>query len=252
MSNFLTFGSLLLYQLTFVNQRISIFTNEFLIKLACRILTALYCRIFWNFVVRPIEDIIDEATTVTTVRRTIRRWLHQRRRETQYVQLAGGFVVAGVTAMLSWPEISSRHWLAPASLYSSIILSLAAVIFASQQAMLIDRIIQTDDRSTAVQRDDQYFCFKADYWRKQRSSDTENPWAIRWSVLLAWQAPIMCLTYSLLLLFIGMTTHVVAPVARDTSWNADGKTMVFYLTFCAMFTISFLSVGPILHHSVEA
>jgi hypothetical protein len=56
----------------------------------------------------------------------------------------------------------------PASLYSSVPLSLGAVIFAAQQMMLIER-------SGPIES---LLCFDCPYWQRNGG--------ISWSVLLAW------------------------------------------------------------------
>ena len=56
--------------------------------------------------------------------------------------------------------------------------------------------------------------------RRRGSTTQSRP---SWALVLAWQGPLMFLSYSLVIFLIGLTTYVISPVARKREWDDDAK-----------------------------
>ncbi|KAH0437170.1 hypothetical protein CcaCcLH18_04038 [Colletotrichum camelliae] len=151
----------------------------------CAVFSAPYVFIFRKFILAPIEEVIHRPDSNVT--ESVKPWLQQRKREAVYAQLGSGFAFAGVVGMLSWPTIYAGHWLTPACLFTSIFYSIAAIFFAAQQMMLIEGTEPLGDLK----------CFRKEYWAQNDE--------IRWIVVFAWQAPVMFLSYALVLLVYNLT-----------------------------------------------
>ena len=118
---------------------------------------------------------------------------------------------ASTMSCLSWSNLSSSHWSGPALWYGSIVLALMAVMLGAQQAMFLpDRI----DGNAA--RD----------FRKRlmvRSREKRAELEPRQSMLFAWQAPLMCLSCSVVFFHAGLLSVVVSPLARKPGWGDEAK-----------------------------
>ena len=123
--------------------------------------------------------------------------------------LLQGAVLFGATiASLSWPAVSTSHWSGPALWYAAILLALASIILAGQQAWLLPKSITTQTAE--------------EYKRKLQSAHR--------LMLCAWQAPIMCLCYSIVMFLAGLTVVVVSPFATNRIWGDEAKVCSITIT----------------------
>ena len=104
-------------------------------------------------------------------------------------------------ASLSWTAVPSSHWSGPALWYAAIVLSLTSVVLGGQQAWLLP--ISISPHEAQIYRDK----FEG---KRQRA-------------LLAWQAPMMCLCYSILFFLAGLGVVVISPFARKGNWGEEAK-----------------------------
>ena len=122
-------------------------------------------------------------------------------------------VFASIIQGFSWDQMSSTHWIVPASWYLSILFSLFSVILGAQQTVLIDMRRKSHDNLLGPR---QKLCPTASFGGK----DERQP---QWALVLAWQGPLMFLSYSLVMFLVGLTAYVITPVARKGVWDNDAK-----------------------------
>ncbi|KAI9653779.1 MAG: hypothetical protein M1831_005646 [Alyxoria varia] len=66
-------------------------------------------------------------------------------------------------------------------------------------------------------------------------------------VLFALQAPLMCLTYSIIFFLAGLTSVVLSPLAENPGWNSDAKTTVLFLVASGVLSITFIATSVVLN-----
>ena len=119
---------------------------------------------------------------------------------------------ASTISCLSWSNLSSSHWSGPALWYGSIILALMAVMLGAQQVMFLpdkfDGNAARDFRKRLMVRG-----------REKMRAELEP----RQSVLFAWQAPLMCLSCSVMFFHAGLLSVVISPLARKPGWGDEAK-----------------------------
>jgi hypothetical protein len=118
-----------------------------------------------------------------------------------------------VITTLSWNSLSHSHWFVSASWYLSVIFSLFSVILSAQQTFLINMRGKRHDNHLGSW---QKLCPVVSFGSKKE----RRP---RWALMLAWQGPLMFLSYSLVMFLVGLTTYVITPVARKGIWDDDAK-----------------------------
>ena len=119
---------------------------------------------------------------------------------------------ASTISCLSWSNLSSSHWSGPALWYGSIILALMAVMLGAQQVMFLpdkfDGNAARDFRKRLMVRS-----------REKMRAELEP----RQSILFAWQAPLMCLSCSVVFFHAGLLSVVISPLARKPGWGDEAK-----------------------------
>ena len=111
---------------------------------------------------------------------------------------------------LSWSNLSTTYWPGPALWYGSIILALTSIIVGAQQAMFMPDTVDTE----AAQE------FRRRHIANNGSEKRPEP---RQIMLFVWQAPLMCLSYSIVFFLAGLTSVVLSPLAQRPGWNAEAK-----------------------------
>lgn len=116
---------------------------------------------------------------------------------------------ATVVSILPWNNLSGRHWFGVAAWYASIVLSVLAIVLGAQQTLLLQDLIEVEGELVQQRL-------------KSPRSHGQNPSHL---MLMAWQSPLMCLRYSLILFFAALTTHVLSPLVMGglQSWDDDVK-----------------------------
>lgn len=120
-------------------------------------------------------------------------------------------IFTSIIEALGWDGVNESHWVVRGSWYISILLSLFSVVLGAQQTVL------NDTRT----RDDLYIP-----WRKlcpAVESDRKDHQRPNWALVLAWQGPLMFLSYSLVMFMVGLTAYIITPVARKQKWDDDAK-----------------------------
>ena len=106
---------------------------------------------------------------------------------------------ASTISCLSWSNLFTSHWSGPALWYGSIVLALMAVMLRAQQAMFLpDDFAARDFRKRLLVRS------------REKRADLEP----RQSMWFAWQAPLVCLSCSVVIFYAGLLSVVVSPLAR--------------------------------------
>lgn len=118
---------------------------------------------------------------------------------------------ASVVSCLGWDSIAESFWLATASFYACILLSLASIFAAAQQTIILP------DHDTASNYDPR----QIEALRQFLTNETgDEPSLI---TLFAWQSPIMFMGYSVVFFVTGLATVVIAPLAQQPVWGPAAK-----------------------------
>ena len=122
---------------------------------------------------------------------------------------------ASTISCLSWSVLSSSYWSGPALWYGSIVLALMAVMLGAQQVMFLP-----DNFDADAARDFRVRLMVRSSREKKRAAEVLEP---RQSMLFAWQAPLMCLSCSVVFFHAGLLSVVVSPLARKREWGDEAK-----------------------------
>ena len=145
-------------------------------------------------------------------------------------------VAAAVIGSFSWNTLSDAYWLTSAFWYSSLILSILALLLAAQQLAVLqllgrpNRQPLNDDRSAEKTDIDRYLPMMLSelpqpYTASERLDTRERirKWKPRWKMIFTWQCPIMFMSYSVLLFMAGLTILVCTPLVREKEWNTGSN-----------------------------
>ena len=199
--------------------------NELLLDILKNLAIFPYRFVYQRNTHNPIVAVMD-TTSSTDCKAKLEIWFKLKLREAQYVQVAvgppdsaasfphsknsslnhrmliqGAILFAATVASLSWSTVSTSHWSGPALWYAAILLSLTSVILGGQQAWLSPLSISTQNADM----------FKHKFRARRRRA------------LIAWQAPMMCLCYSIVLFLAGLTVVIVSPFASNRTWGEEAK-----------------------------
>jgi hypothetical protein len=116
---------------------------------------------------------------------------------------------ASVTSCLSWNCISNAHWSGPALWYASILLAVPVVLLGTQQLSVLPQKEDIGQLSTV-----QITLMK----ERLTEQACDEPRPSRF-MLFVWQAPMMFLSYSVVLFLAGFGSIVFSPLAQDQAWN---------------------------------
>ena len=120
---------------------------------------------------------------------------------------------ASTISCLSWSNLSSTHWSGRALWYSSIVLALMAVMLGAQQVMFLpDKF----DGNAARE-------FRKRLMVRSKEKMSRAELEPRQSVLFAWQAPLMCLSCSVVFFHAGLLAVVGSPLAGKKGWGDEAK-----------------------------
>ena len=122
-------------------------------------------------------------------------------------------IFASVSSCLSWEVVKTSHWSGPGLWYSSIVLALACIFTGVQQSLVLPEA-EALDKMSYDEVETMRLAFLGD------AQTSESP---SYSVLVAWQVPIMLLGYAVLSFVAGLCSVVLTPLARDTRWDAEAK-----------------------------
>ena len=125
---------------------------------------------------------------------------------------------------LSWSNLSTTYWPGPALWYGSIILALISIILGAQQAMFMPDTVDAE----AAQE------FRRCHMANNGSEKRPEP---RQIMLFVWQAPLMCLSYSIVFFLAGLCLL--------DSGNLSGCWSICYFNVRGyLFQRAFAVVGP--------
>ena len=122
---------------------------------------------------------------------------------------------ASTISCLSWSVLSTSYWSGPALWYGSIVLALMAVMLGAQQVMFLP-----DNFDANAARDFRKRLMVRSSNREKRRGEDLEP---RQSMLFAWQAPLMCLSCSVVFFHAGLLSVVVGPLVRKGEWGDEAK-----------------------------
>ncbi|TAQ86448.1 hypothetical protein B7494_g5222 [Chlorociboria aeruginascens] len=174
----------------------------------------------------------------------------QRARNTWRIKLSPSkstILAAAVIGCFSWQPISNRFWIGSACWYSSLVLSIIAILLSSSQAFIFNAL---NPPSLQLQSGGDFRRYLAlimvippsrlqrieqDTWRTH-----PQDYVIRWKMVFTWQAPMMLMSYASLFFLVGLTVYVCTPLFRGEVATTGGKISIFYLATSAVTGVTFI------------
>lgn len=119
---------------------------------------------------------------------------------------------ASTISCLSWSNLSTTYWSGPALWYESIILALTSIILGAQQAMFMPDTVDVE----ASQE------FRRRHIADNGSEKRPEP---RQVMLFVWQAPLVCLSYSIVFFLAGLTWVINTTLKSWILWRYQGNSI---------------------------
>ena len=166
------------------------------------------------------------------------------------MNIKGALSAGAVIGIFSWTNVPMTYWLAQALFYSSLSLSVWAVITASQQTTLINALRPTDKLqleevySTAqiilrFRTDlDDIEGYASSYYRGPESLGRKGWTAM--NILYVWQSPLMLMSWAWFSLLVGLTLHVCSPLIAGNASRDEVRIAIFYLAVGLGLFVNFL------------
>jgi len=183
-----------------------------------RLVTFCYHESLQRNTIEPVNRIIA-ASNNEARSRLPQEWADLKAEESKYIQIAGGFLFTTVATCVTWPSTDRAHWSASALFYMSMIFALVAIISSSQQLWILPRL-DLGTLNSIHERQRRIDDVSAFVSRVQKTDGHGN---LKARYVFALQAPIMLLTFSVLLFLAGLCSTVCSPLARKLEWNSDAK-----------------------------
>lgn len=139
-------------------------------------------------------------------------------------------MAAATIGSFSWNAVGDAYWLASAFWYSSLVLSVLAILLAAQQIavlQLLGKPPKLPNGGYPEKADVRRFLLlilREVKYRGSRTgsvSDSESvgEWKPRWKMVFIWQCPSMFLSYSVCFFLVGLTLFVCTPLIRGDKWD---------------------------------
>jgi hypothetical protein len=234
--------------------RVISFTVDAVINLG----TLPYYRFFRQNTLLPILNIVNcvrRGENDAEMTKVIAHWRERKLYELQFIQIAVSFIpisrevlhlrtvhqstilAAGVVGCFSWTSPLSGYWLGPALWYSSLVLSILAILLSSSQAFIFTSL----NEPTAELHSDgdyrRYLALIMDIPTSRSGEDEGTQRASvsgfkpRWKMVFTWQSPMMFMAYGVLFFLLGLTLYVCTPFFNGEVWTAGVKVRLISLLF---------------------
>ncbi|KAL8370124.1 hypothetical protein RB595_000482 [Gaeumannomyces hyphopodioides] len=132
---------------------------SFCASAAMSVVTLPYYRFYRQNTLLPIQRLakaLRKRENPLDVSRKLQLWRERKLSEAQFVQVSGTLLAAAVIGCFSWPldnDIRAfPHWLGPGAWYSSLVLSLCAVLLSSSQSFIFSTL-KSSPRSPDLARE---------------------------------------------------------------------------------------------------
>ncbi|KAK1763960.1 hypothetical protein QBC33DRAFT_548426 [Phialemonium atrogriseum] len=227
-------------------------------------ITLPYYRFYRQNTLLPILSIarsLKEKDNPRNVSERLAHWRDRKLNELQFTQVAATLLSAAVIGCFSWIPQDTEHWLGPAAWYSSLALSLLAVLLSSSEAFIFSTIKNSPNRPDLSKELSMILSLSHSYWdeenviipnlernditepsqgssREQRARKlpaVERPVKvdIRWNMVFTWQAPMMLMAYSVIGFFMGLIIYVCTPLYDGTEFDGGSKAAIVFLVCLA-------------------
>ncbi|KAK8022094.1 hypothetical protein PG993_012861 [Apiospora rasikravindrae] len=178
-----------------------------------------------HFTIEPIQEILEHQDDIDKVRGLLIKFHNLKRQELTFVERAALLASAAVIGVFSWPGTATSFWLCPTLWYSSLWLSIFALI-SSSQLRLIEQLPRTTEVANSLGNEDVYRLMLS-VVRRDRNNETERtlegnlPPCFKADAALTWvwQSPVMLMSYSWVLFLVGYLCYIVTPLI-PRSWEA--------------------------------
>jgi hypothetical protein len=122
------------------------------------------------------------------------------------------------------------YWLGPALWYSSLVLSILAILLSSSQAFIFTSLNEPTAELHSNGDYRRYLALIMDIPRlsvARSGEDSGNQRASafkpRWKMVFTWQSPMMFMAYGVGFFLLGLTLYVCAPFFNGEVWTAGVK-----------------------------
>ena len=146
-------------------------------------------------------------------------------------------LAAAVIGCFSWATAVNEYWLGPAFWYSSLVLSILAILLSSSQAFIFNAlseptvedyhnylklIITTSNENPSVNEELSV--------RNEPRLSTNTTFVPKWKMMFTWQCPMMFMAYSVCFYLGGLAIYVCTPLFNGEISSSGGKAS-FITTF---------------------
>lgn len=166
----------------------------------------------------------------------------------------GTLLAAAVIGCFSWFPQDAEHWVGPAAWYSSLALSLLAVLLSSSEAFIFSTIKNSPNKPDLATELGMILRLSHPYWDEEginpanlevgnkitvaegsgkgpqtnKKPGVSRPVTVdlRWNMIFTWQAPMMLMAYSVIGFLMGLIVYVCTPLYDGTDFDGRSKVCV--------------------------
>ncbi|KAK8108514.1 A-pheromone receptor PreA [Apiospora sp. TS-2023a] len=163
------------------------------------------------------NTILEYQNDVDKVRTLLVQFRGIKQQELTFVEKAALLSAAAVIGIFSWPDTATSFWLCPTLWYSSLFLSIFALISPSQ-LRLLEQLPQTTGDAGALNHEEirrlMLTVVREDRTTERRLEEGNAPTSFKTDPVLTWiwQSPMMLMSYSWVLFLVGYLCYVLTPL----------------------------------------
>ncbi|KAH7342726.1 hypothetical protein BKA65DRAFT_595791 [Rhexocercosporidium sp. MPI-PUGE-AT-0058] len=200
-------------------------------RLLVALITLPYYRFFRQNTLLPvlhIAECVQRGDSDAEIVKALAHWRERKLYEQHFIQLASTILAAAVIGCFSWVPATNGFWIGPALWYSSLVLSIVAILLSSSQAFIFSAL---NTPSVGLNS-------SGDFRRYLSLILVVPPRAIlpegfhaeslrgcgpRWKMVFTWQAPMMLMAYAVIFFMAGLTVYVCTPLFNGEARTDGGK-----------------------------
>jgi len=211
------------------------------------IVTWPYHRTYTHFIVKPGRRII-EAKDDWQLWQAVEAWRSSRQEELSFIKTASTLCAAADIGIFSWPEIPTTYWVSRGLFYTSLSLSVWAIMTAAQQSAVIATFPEIEIRDRQGLRDIARVIIRSNVFSDPDPTSREakmRQTITAASIEFVWQCPLMLMSWAWVSFLFGLTLHVLRPFIRREKWGDNHKVAILFLATGAMlvFTITWTAAS---------
>ncbi|KAH7406182.1 hypothetical protein DE146DRAFT_435786 [Phaeosphaeria sp. MPI-PUGE-AT-0046c] len=194
-----------------------------------------YRRAFNSYTWKPIQAIRAANGDRKLLMPLVKEWKADKYDELQAVQVAATFCGCAVLSSLPWTRAEQAHWIADALWFSSLILSIFAIITSVQTKSMLDDLPSREQLSSSLPEYEVHRIGRAILRYKR------TPGLKHYVMLFIWQFPSMTMAYAWMFYIAGLTVGLCSPFIQKLPWQNRHKVAIAYLSFALVGLITYVS-----------